>query len=493
VSHNLSTKLTVPADLRFLEMVRSNVRQLASVAGFSKEEILGLELAVEEASVNIIEHAYPDGGPGDIFLTGEIGPAELVLSIRDEGLPFDPASEGGAGRVTIEDEFSLRGVGLKIIHHEMDEVHFENLGRQGKVLRLVKRLSSCGEPEAAPAPPREKAPPQSYEVRPMRPDDAVQVTRLFWMTYGYSYKNENFYRPEGLLHLIDSGRVASTVAVAENGEVVGHVGLLRAETAPIAEAALLVVSPAHRGRGIMEALGRFSEESALRMGLLGISADPVTSHAVSQREAIRGGWRPCGLELAACPPRLFKALKIEGGGPQRESYLHCFRYLDSPPALDVHVPARHREMISAIYDGLQQPCTLGEPAPAALHGEYRIGFDRTLLKAVIRVIRSDQRQWPVLLRAAVDLLDYAGAEVVDLDLPLAQPATALLCELAETAGFFFVGVRPGEAEDGDSLRLQRLNCPFDSSRLSIYKGFATTLFEYVMAAMGRAGKEKGCS
>jgi anti-sigma regulatory factor (Ser/Thr protein kinase)/GNAT superfamily N-acetyltransferase len=483
-------RLTVPADMRFLETIRGFVRELASVAGLSQREILGLELAAEEASVNAVEHAYPDGRPGDIFLKAEIGRTELVLSIRDEGLPFDPDLEPAGVPGTAADEFSAQGLGLRIIRHEVDEARFENLGRRGKALRLVKRLAAAVEPEPEHLPPRiEPAPPQPYEIRSMKPEEAIQVARIFWLAYGYSYKNENFYRPEGLLHLVGSGRLVSTVAVTEIGEVVGHVGILRPTPAPMAEAALLVINPAHRGRGLMDALSRANEARALEMGLLGMSIDPVTSHAISQRDVMRLGGCPCGLDLAASPPRLFKALDPEAASPQRESCLHCFRYFDAPPPVKAHVPPRHREIISRIYDGLAQPCTFGDPAPAAAPGEYRIDFDKAVLKGIIRVARADDRQWPELLRAADDLAEYAGAEVVNLDLPIAQPAAALLCERAEEAGFFFSGIRPREAPDGDSLRLQRLHCPFDPDRLQFFDEFGRLLFDYVKAGMGEAGRQ----
>jgi anti-sigma regulatory factor (Ser/Thr protein kinase)/GNAT superfamily N-acetyltransferase len=489
VSWTVSTQLTVPADLRFLEMIRGYVRELAAAAKLSDREVIGLELAAEEATVNIIEHTFPDGRPGDIFFRGEIGQAELVLSIRDEGLPFhtdlDRAAEPGSG----EDEAAARDLGLRIIRHEVDEARFENLGRRGKVLHLVKRLYAVAGPGPdSPALKVEAAPPQRYEIRTMRSEEAVQVARVFWLAYGYSYRREDFYRPEGLLHLVGSGRVASMVAVAENGEVVGHVGLFRPEPVRTAEEAMLVVSPAHRGRGIMEALSRAVEVKARDMGLLGMSINVVTSHAISQRDAFRQGSMPCGLDLASSPPFLFKALDIGDAPPQRESVLHCFRYFDFPPPVNIHVPPRHREMVSHIYSRLGQPYGFGGPASATEPGEYRIDFDRTLNKGVIRVLRADDGQWPELLRAADDLADYAGAEVVELDLPLAQPAAALLCRRAEESGFFFAGIRPLEAPDGDVLRLQRLHCrPFNAERLRFFDAAGRMLCGYVRGEMERAG------
>jgi anti-sigma regulatory factor (Ser/Thr protein kinase) len=487
-----NTTLSVPADLRFLMMIQGYVRELAAAAGLPSRDITGVELAAEEATVNIIEHAYPDGRPGKIFLEGEIGPTELVLSIRDEGLPYDPSLDGGADPEKAAGEFSAHGLGLCIIRHQVDEAHFENLGRRGKVLRLVKHLPAPAQPDAEQLKPQvEQAPPQHYEIRPMRPEEAIQVARIFWLTYGYSYRNDNFYRPEGIIRLVGSGKVVSIVAVTESGEVVGHIGLMRPEPLPMGEVGLLVINPAHRGRGLMESLIVTFTSKVMEMNLLGVSMNIVTSHAISQRKGILKGGKSCSVILAASPPRLFKSLAAEESLPQRESYLHAFFYCSAPPPVTAHVPSRHREMIARIYENLSQKCTPGDPAPAVSQGEYRIDFNKALLKGIIRVITADERQWSEIFRAAEDLSEYAGAEVVYLDLPLAQPASALLCELAEQAEFFFSGVMPREARDGDILRLQRLNIPFDTTRLNLFDEFSITLYDYVKACMGQALRGKG--
>jgi anti-sigma regulatory factor (Ser/Thr protein kinase)/GNAT superfamily N-acetyltransferase len=486
---SLCTKLYLPADERFLPVVQAYIREMAGAAMLPRKDSLGLELAAEEAFTNVIEHAYPGSRPRDVFLDIEITPMELILSIRDEGLPFYPSlkrEEGDNGRTAGDGEMPRHGLGLKIIRHEVDEARFENLGPKGKALRLVKRLPRPVElqPEKV-VQEIEMAPHQSYEIRPLRSEDVIQVSKLFWLAYGYSYKKE-FYRPEDLIQLVESGRMISYVAVAENGEVVGHAGLLRSEPVPMAENASLAVAPAHRGHGIMKALGAALEARALEMGLLGISATPATSHDISQKGFMRLGYMPCGLELAAFVPVQFKALTKEDSMPQRESFMHCFKYISSPPPAVAHVPPRHRAMVARIYENLGQHCRLGDPAPSNSPGDYRISFNRYFRKGLIRVISADLGQWPVFLRAALDLEEFGEAEVVHLDLPLAQPASALICDLAELAGFFFSCVLPCEAQDGDNLRLQRLAVPLDMDRLCIYSDFGRELFNYVKAQMEAA-------
>ncbi len=478
---SLRTTLSVPADMRFLKMVQGYILKISSIAGLSDIEGQRLELAAEEAFINILEHAYPDGVPGNVYLEVEIAETELHLSLRDEGLPFDKSPENYP-TPGLEAEFLEEGIGFRLIRNAVDEAHFENLGRRGKVLRMVKHLSEVFESEQEEAAQMvETAPPQTYKIRPMNPDEAIQVAQLFWAAYGYSYKNEDFYRPEGLLHLIGSGRLISYVAVAENGDVAGHVGLLKYKNVPMAEEALLIVSPVHRGRRIMDLLHDAIQARAREMELYGVSVDPVTSHIISQRRIIQLGGKPCGIDLAACPPRVFKGITNEIEEPQRESYLHCFNYLSSSSSVVIHVPSHHEQIVSKIYENLGQEFAFENPGISRLPGDFQINFDKTLKKGEIKVITANENQWSEILRVADDLAEFAGAEVVVMDLPLAQRASAILCELAEEEGFFFSGIRPCEALDGDYLRLQRLHVPLDLNRLNIYSDLGQELFEYVDA------------
>ena len=279
---------------------------------------------------------------------------------------------------------------MKLIRHAVDEVSWINHGRQGKSLRLVKRLpgaDALAGPGLTQGPlvrqEVAQAPMQRYETRAIQTGEAMQVARIFWLAYGYSYKNEAFYRPEGMLHLVGTGKLVSFVSVGEDGEVAGHAGLLRPEPVPMAELALLVVSPAHRGRKIMESLFEALLDKAREMGLVGLAMNPVTSHPISQRQSMEAGGKPCGLDLAACPPRQFKGLGLDEKPRQRESYLHCFMHLSAPAVARIHVPARHREMVERIYanlDRLVEPLPPASPEPGAPPGDYSVTFDMGLRK-----------------------------------------------------------------------------------------------------------------
>lgn len=466
-------------------MAQDYVRNLAIIAGLAPTEVLALELATEEAFLNIRDHAFPGVNPGEVVVSGEIRDGELRLDYHDQGVPFDPSllaqakdSAGICGR---------EGLGLKLIHHAADEVHWVNRGRKGKGLCLVKRLPSKVLPILKEASGEVlQAPAHTYTIRPMRLDEALQVTRIFWLAYGYSYKNEAFYRPEGLVHLVGSGQLVSYVAVTEADEVVAHIGLLRPAPIPMAEMAVLAVLPAHRGRGLMSTLIKALIDKAKEMGLFGISFNVVTSHTNSQRRLIELGVKPCGLDLGACPPMKFKAMGLDCVPPQRESGLYCFLYLNASPAAVVHVPLRHRDIVGRIYAQFGRSLTPASPEQNAVPGAYKVSFDCELLRGAIRVDRADARQWPEIFRAAVDLAEIAGAQTVSLDLPLAQSDTPLLCERAEAEGFFFVGIWPDGTPDGDMLRLMRLAVSLDFEQIRIHPEFGRVLLSYVKAEMERA-------
>jgi hypothetical protein len=142
-------------------------------------------------------------------------------------------------------------------------------------------------------------------------------------------------------------------------------------------------------------------------------------------------------------------------------------------------------MIERIYGQLGTPVEHGEPRPPEGRGRLAVQFDRAALAGTITVRRPGRDTADEIAQARRDLCEVAGAEVVYLELPLAQPATPALCRAAERGGFFFAGVGPCFAPDGDTLRLQFLNAPLDTSLLQLLSPFARELQTYIDAERAR--------
>ncbi len=110
----------------------------AKEAGLGEKAIYAVQLAVDEACSNIIEHAYGGEGLGDIQCTCETTKDRFSIILRDQGQPFVPLSVPEPDLNAPLDEIKPRGAGLFLMHKLMDEVHFDFSEDAGNVLTMVK-------------------------------------------------------------------------------------------------------------------------------------------------------------------------------------------------------------------------------------------------------------------------------------------------------------------------------------------------------------------
>ncbi len=97
--------------------------------GFDKERLGQIELAAEEALVNIIEHAYPSHENGVIQIScAASAPTSVQIVIKDQGNPFDPLVKGKG----FDPEAAVRagaegGFGIFLMTKMMDEVRYKRI------------------------------------------------------------------------------------------------------------------------------------------------------------------------------------------------------------------------------------------------------------------------------------------------------------------------------------------------------------------------------
>ena len=84
-------QLIVPGRFERLTEIAEFVTQAAREAGLNDDEVFHVEMAVDEACSNVIEHAYASQ-TGDIDLACTCpASGQFEVVIRDSGQPFDPA------------------------------------------------------------------------------------------------------------------------------------------------------------------------------------------------------------------------------------------------------------------------------------------------------------------------------------------------------------------------------------------------------------------
>ena len=100
-----------------------------------------LDLALEEAVVNVMSYAYQSGKKGSIDIEAKADDMKLIFVIRDSGIPFDPTAKEDADTTLSADERPIGGLGIFLVRQLMDSINYERVDGQN-VLTLIKKLNS---------------------------------------------------------------------------------------------------------------------------------------------------------------------------------------------------------------------------------------------------------------------------------------------------------------------------------------------------------------
>ena len=128
-----------PAQFEYLDAMRDFTAESARLAGLDEKEVYNLQLVVDEAASNIIEHAYEGIQGGQIELSLEVTKKAFTIILCDEGKQFVGESDEPDIKAELEDR-AVGGLGLFFMRKLMDEVRFEWFPDKGNVLTMVKLL-----------------------------------------------------------------------------------------------------------------------------------------------------------------------------------------------------------------------------------------------------------------------------------------------------------------------------------------------------------------
>jgi serine/threonine-protein kinase RsbW len=118
----------------------------AEEAGLDEKSTSDVQLAVDEAASNIIEHSYGGQNQGNIECSYDVHPDKLIIVIKDYGKPFDPELVAHPDLKSDPCEREIRGLGLHFMRSLMDTLEFTFNGRGGNVLTMVKQRAKSTNP-----------------------------------------------------------------------------------------------------------------------------------------------------------------------------------------------------------------------------------------------------------------------------------------------------------------------------------------------------------
>jgi len=138
------SKVIFDANFDNLDEIRDIVGEAARQVGFSDKEIYAIQLAADEASSNIIEHAYAGITGGKLEIDLSTTDKTLKIVMRDQGKPFDPSSVPEPNVKADLSERKIGGLGMYLMRKLMDEVSYESSAERGNILTMIKRLGESG-------------------------------------------------------------------------------------------------------------------------------------------------------------------------------------------------------------------------------------------------------------------------------------------------------------------------------------------------------------
>ncbi len=462
--------ITLPSQERFVNPALAFIRATAASCGFSEKSLNDIEIAAEEALTNVIKHAYEGRSDESFKLSVRFTETEFMITVYEKGMPFSPERIADYDPQKLENSLNADGLGVFLMKKNMDEVIFENLGRDGKSLTLVKRIkdglikelleNSKNEAPGAGGPDAAAVDSVSYEIRPFAPEDALEISRCAYKAYGYTYEPYIYY-PEKIIEMNRNGQLRSFIAAGKNtNEIMGHIAFkYKNPHDRIAEIGVAFVKPEYRKSGVYKALMNFSHEKALEFKLSGLFGRAVTSHIGSQKALEPLGYVPCGIFLGLFPDDVdFRA--ITGKIRQKESGLLFYRPVSEEGKSErtIYVPSRHKEKISDIFAALKIAARFSESESEKAGGQSIIKVSTVPVLNIadieVNFIGSGIMRE---LKAIVHDLCLKHIDAIFLHIDMEDPQAAFVAGECGRAGFFFSGVLPFGMNDKHELILQYMN------------------------------------
>lgn len=133
--------ITLPNDINTVPQLNDFIDGFSLEAGLDMSMTMSLNLALEEAVVNVMTYAYAPDTQGELTLEAVADKGVVTFILTDTGVPFDPTAKEDADTTLGIEDRPIGGLGIFLVRQLMDTVDYQRVDGQN-VLTLTKKLTA---------------------------------------------------------------------------------------------------------------------------------------------------------------------------------------------------------------------------------------------------------------------------------------------------------------------------------------------------------------
>lgn len=131
--------ITLTNDIQQVPQLAEFVDMVCEEVGMDMAVAIQMNLAMEEAVVNVMTYAYPAGTIGNVNIEAQANDERLKFTIIDSGIPFDPTTKDEVDTTLSAEERPIGGLGIHLVRQLMDSINYERIDGKN-VLTLRKKF-----------------------------------------------------------------------------------------------------------------------------------------------------------------------------------------------------------------------------------------------------------------------------------------------------------------------------------------------------------------
>ena len=131
--------ITLENDIADISKLSAFVKGFCGSIPIERSAAANIRLALEEAVVNVMKYAFPDGDKGTVTVLADSNRQELRFTVIDCGIPFNPTSVMEVDTTLDVESRPIGGLGIHLVRRLTDSLHYQRKAGRN-ILTMTKKI-----------------------------------------------------------------------------------------------------------------------------------------------------------------------------------------------------------------------------------------------------------------------------------------------------------------------------------------------------------------